>query len=63
MTHVAKDTTVWHMFTKAKADKCYGIITKHVDGKLVTTIKDVYATRKEAKQMTAVKFKQLTTHS
>ena len=48
--HIANNNTVWHSYTKVKAGKCYGIITKRVDGVVVLTVKDIYPTRKDAKK-------------
>ncbi len=48
--HIATNTTtVWHSYTKVKAGKCYGIITKRVEGVVALEIKQVFATRKDAK--------------
>jgi hypothetical protein len=57
--HIANNNTVWHSYTKVKAGKCYGIITKRVDGVVVQTIKDVYPTRKDAKKAVKIVCKQL----
>ena len=59
--HIANPTTktVWHCYTKCRLGIFYGIITKHVDGVEVLAIKDSYATRKVAKQMSTKKCKQL----
>lgn len=58
--HIAKDNTVWHSYTKVKAGKCYGIITKRVDNAVVQTVKDTYPTRKDAKAALKIKCKELT---
>ena len=58
--HIATTNTVWHSYTKVKAGKCYGIITKRVDGVVVQTIKDVYATRKDAKKAITIKLLEQT---
>jgi len=47
--HIAKDNIVWHSYTKVKAGKCYGIITKRVDGVVVSTFKELFSNRKDAK--------------
>ena len=57
--HIAKANTVWHSYTKCKAGKCYGIITKRVDGVVVQTVKDLYPTRKDARTALRIKYKQL----
>ena len=57
--HIATTNTVWHSYTKCKAGVCYGIITKRVDGVVTHTIKDVYATRKDAKKAIVVECKRL----
>lgn len=57
--HIANNNTVWHSYTKVKAGKCYGIITKRVDGVVVLTVKDIYPTRKDAKTALKIKCKQL----
>lgn len=57
--HIAKANTVWHSYTKVKAGKCYGIITKRVDGVVALVIKDVYATRKDASKAIKIVCKQI----
>lgn len=57
--HLAKANTVWHSYTKVKAGKCYGIITKRVDGVVVQTLKEAFSTRKDAKKAINIICKQL----
>lgn len=57
--HIAKTNTVWHSYTKVRAGVCYGIITKRVDGVVVQTLKDTFATRKDAKKAITIVCKQL----
>jgi len=59
--HITKANTIWHSYTKVKAGKCYGIITKRVDGVVVLTVKDIYPTRKEAKKAIVDGCKRLST--
>ena len=55
----AKPNTVWHSYAKVKAKVCYGIITKRVDGVIVLTLKNIYATRKEAKKAVNIECQRL----
>jgi hypothetical protein len=57
--HIAKANTVWHSYTKCRAGKCYGIITKRVDGVVALTLTDLFPTRKEARKAITIKCKQL----
>jgi hypothetical protein len=57
--HIANNNTVWHSYTKVKAGKCYGIITKRVDGVVVLTVKETFSTRKDAKKAVNIVCKQL----
>ena len=53
------NTTVWHSYAKVKAKVCYGIITKRVNGVIVLTLKNIYATRKEAKKAVNIECQRL----
>jgi hypothetical protein len=57
--HIAKDNTIWHSYTKVKAGKCYGIITKRVDGVVTLTYLNTFTTRKDARKAITILCKQL----
>ena len=57
--HISKANIIWHSYTKVKAGKCYGIITKRVDGVVVMTLKETFSTRKDAKKAVTIICKQL----
>ena len=57
--HITKANTIWHSYTKVKAGKCYGIITKRVDGVVEFTVKETFSTRKDAKKAVTIICKQL----